>query len=145
LCYGGRLANIGQAALNSFVVLTKPFSNRKHCIKLWIFHCTTLAFKIISCGGCELQLHFTGPAFFQTLKTKGLSQKGQPLVLIFLESAYLFVPGETRSLRANKITITKANAMTTSPGKPYSSAIPVPARAVVVGAAVNFAARAAWV
>jgi hypothetical protein len=61
----------------------------------------------------------------------------------FLGIFYLFVPGAIRSLRANKITITKANAMTTSPGKPYSSAIPVPAKAVVVGATVNFAARAA--
>jgi hypothetical protein len=68
------------------------------------------------------------------------------IALIFsliVKVTYLFVSGAIRSLRANKITITKANAITTSPGTPYSSAKPVPANAVVVGIAVNFEARAA--
>jgi hypothetical protein len=64
-------------------------------------------------------------------------------MIILSRTTYLFFSGAILSLRANKITITNASAITTNPGKPYSSAIPVPAKAVVVGIAVNFAARAA--
>jgi hypothetical protein len=74
---------------------------------------------------------------------KGPPKTGSPF--LFSENFYLFVCGAIRNLRANRITITNASAITISPGTPYSSAIPVPANAVVVGSGVSLEARAAWV